>query len=208
MNLFRLCGLTIVVIGWLAPAASAEPIMLASIPIQVNFGYPAVEGTGEGRFWIGFPRVAQLFESRLITAADVGGVIVADASTDPAFGAFAQRATNGRADFTEWLLGPAGGGGAGTSSGSEGAVFRLPAGVPDFHGSTLAHLALSVDELTFAPDPTMPEFERLLFTGRLSVFGEGGSSPVPEPGTMLLLGGGVAAALLRARRRRAIDTRA
>jgi len=182
--------------------ASAEPILITSVAIEAGMGADDAADP-VGQFSIGYTwSSTMLFERIRITRGDVGRTYVADASTEPDFSTFARVATNGAGNYTEWRFGTDGGyGGAGNAS--EGGLFRLPAGTPDFRGYSLTSLTLRVDEFGIM---NRNDFDGLWLVGELSVFGEGDGltpEPVPEPATLTLLGGSaVAAVIARARRRR------
>jgi hypothetical protein len=191
--------------------AAADPIVIASLMVQsgVDHTGPA-DGSGRFRFDV-TPRsdlpVAplELFANRLITTADVGATIVADASTDADFAAFTQQLTNGEGNRIEELFVFEGVGGSGLFDASEAGLFGFTDHGPDFIGFSLAGFALHVDALTAGPSPDLPGFERLTFRGRLNVLANApAGSPTPEPATLSLLAIGVVG-MVGARRRRRAD---
>jgi PEP-CTERM motif-containing protein len=194
-----------------AGTAFADPVVIATRSIDSSGTHPASVGNGAGRFSLYYPRGPILFEDFRITAAAVGDTFVADAGSDPDFAAFAERATNGRGNFIEWIFGPpfgaAPGGGGGEGTGSEWALFGRPDGPPDFRGFTLSSLTLHVASFSAGP-ASSPGYEQLAFRGTLSVLGTGVQSPsaVPEPASLTLFGLGAfgLAACLRRRKQRAI----
>ena len=181
--------------------ASADPIAIASTPLDLRVG-SAVPDDGAGRFRLR-TAVAELFSNHRITAADRGQTILANSATEPGFGAFAARVTNGRPNFVEYLFGPTAGGGGGVFAKSEAALFKLPSGVNDFRGFIVTGVALHVDEFSTAPasDNSGLSFRNL--RGSLSVLGSGGFAPsaTPEPASMTLLAGGTLVTFLDRRRR-------
>lgn len=190
---FVALGSVLLVLGFAAPA-SADPIVIASVAIESQGGFPAELENGAGRFTLAMVPVSrvQLFSDRTITAASVGTTLVANAGNDPDFAVFAREMTNGRGNFIEWRFGSTAGGGGGVASASEAGIFELPAGILDFRGFVLDSITLRVDAFSSGLDPTIPDFARVSFQGRLAVLGTGqfDPAPVPEPATLTLLGTG------------------
>jgi hypothetical protein len=182
---------------WLTAATpvSAEPVVIASIAIDSQGGFPVEFENGNARFTLGMFPVSsvQLFSDRTISAASVGTTLVANGGNDADFPEIARQMTNGRGNYIEWIFGPSAGGGGGVGAASEGALFNLPAGIPDFRGFVLNSLTLRVDAFSSGPDPNEPGFARHSFQGRLAVVGTGAfdPSPVPEPATLTLVTTGV-----------------
>src|SRR5262245_23872330 len=118
----RLAGLLLAVGAFVTPSlASAEPVAIASVPIEM-FGDTDVP-LG---FQITVHGSIHLFHNIPITEATVGRTLIATASTDSQFAAFATYATNGIANITHFDIGPLAGGGGSTGADSEGLLFRLP----------------------------------------------------------------------------------
>src|SRR3954449_6558473 len=86
-----------------AGTAFADPIVIATRSIDSSVTHPANVGNGTGRFSLYYPRGPILFEDFRISTATVGDTFVADAGSDRDFAAFAERATNGRGNFIEWI---------------------------------------------------------------------------------------------------------
>jgi len=138
-----------------------------------------------------------LFHNVAITEATVGQTLIANASTDSQFSAFAAFATNGRPNITHFdFITPGGIGSIGADS--EAALFRLPKPAVDFHGFTLSSVQLQVNDF---PLTTINGTTFRFLHGQLSVFGEGASQTVtPEPMSVMLLSIGAMAMLVRRRR--------
>jgi PEP-CTERM motif-containing protein len=182
--------------------ASADPIVISSIP--VDFRVDALPGEGGAwRFTLFMASPIQLFNGHVITTADIGQTIVADASNEARFADFATRATNGRPNFVELTFGPAAGGIAGVGAPSEGELFNLGQGIADFRGFTLTSVNLHVNSFSTGPSSQFPGLLELGFHGSLAVLGFGAfdPAPVPEPASMALFAtGALGVAWLRRRR--------
>jgi hypothetical protein len=204
MNRHPFCWIAAALLIVLTPLrASADSIVIGSVPVDFQVSVLAGDG-GAGRFTLFMASPIQLFNSHVITTADIGRTIVADASNEARFADFAARATNGRPNFVELTFGPTSGGGAGVGTPSEGQMFNLGPGVADFRGFTLTSVNLLVNDFSTGPSSQFPGFLELGFHGSLEVLGMGAFSPapVPEPASMALFAtGAIGAAWLRRRRR-------
>lgn len=192
-----------------APALStrtaAEPVILSSLLIDVQIGFPAEFADGTGRFVLAMSPVStiRLFSEHVISDAAVGATFVAHAENDPQFAEIARQMTNGVGNYIEWMFGPTVGTGGGSGAPSERNLFGLAPGVEDFAGNLIQSIALHVSAFSSRPSTEFPNFTQLAFTGRVDVIGESRGedvAPVPEPATLLLVGAGLAGAV-RARRR-------
>ena len=207
MNRHRFLGIAAAALVALTPLkASADSIVISSIPVDFQVGILPGD-VGGGRFTLFMASPIQLFSGHVITTADIGQTIVANASTEARFADFAARATNGRPNFVELTFGPASGGITGIGAPSEGQMFNLGPGVADFRGFTLTSVNLLVNDFSTGPS-SHPGFLELGFHGTLEVLGMGGfdPAPVPEPASMALFAtGAIGAAWLRRRRRTVSD---
>ena len=64
--------------------ASADPVPISSIPIDMQVGLP-LPGDSAGRFTLRMANGIELFAGHLITAADIGQSILANATNEPDF---------------------------------------------------------------------------------------------------------------------------
>jgi hypothetical protein len=178
--------------------ASADPIAIASVPIDFGVGIisPQVP-ISEAGFQVTIHGNVHLFHNVRITEATIGQTLIANASTDRQFSAFASFATNGIRNITHFdFITPSGTGSTGANS--EAALFRLGPPAVDFHGFTLSSVQLQVDDF---PLTTINGSTFRFLHGQLSVFGEGTSATVtPEPATVMLLSTGTIAMAVRRRR--------
>src|SRR5205085_9257809 len=138
-----------------------------------------------------------LFHNVPITEATIGQTLIANASTDSQFAAFAAFATNGVPNIThfDFILPTVIGS---TGANSEAALFRLAPPAVDFQGFTLSSVQLQVNDF---PLTTINGSTFRFLHGQLSVFGEGRStSATPEPASGMLLSLGAIATVVRRRR--------
>jgi len=177
--------------------AGADPIAIASIPIDVGFGTSPQFPVSEAGFEVTIHGTVHLFHDVPITEATIGQTLVANASTDSQFLAFAAFATNGIPNITHFdFITPTGIGSTGANS--EAALFRLGPPAVDFQGFTLSSVQLQVDDF---PLTTINGTTFRFLHGRLSVFGEGSATTVtPEPASGMLLSIGAFAMVVRRRR--------
>ena len=169
----------------LAPLrAWADPITIGSFDGEFGISIP---NNGVGQFTLRvFPGGIGLFGIPITTSV-IGRTFLADASTEPDFGAFAAVVTNGRSDTVEIAFGPRDGGGPALLFGtSESRIFNLPASVVDFRGFMLTGVAFRVDDFSARSLPSgLALFE---LNSSLAIFGSGSFNiaPTPEPATLTL----------------------
>jgi len=190
----RLPAFLLVVAALLVPSlASADPIVIASVPIDFGSGISPRFPGSEAGFEVTIHGTVHLFHNVPITEATVGQTLVSNASTDSQFSAFAALATNGHPNIThfDFILGGIGS----TGANSEAALFRLPPPGVDFNGFTLSSVQLQVNAF---PLTTINGTTFRFLHGQLSVFGEGAFKTVtPEPASLMLLSVGAIAVVVR-----------
>jgi PEP-CTERM motif len=194
----RLPAFLLAVATFVTPSlASADPIAIVSLPIDFGAGISPQLPISKAGFEVTIHGSVHLFRNVPITEATVGQTLIANASTDSQFSAFAAFATNGIPNITHFdFVTPGGIGSIGADS--EAALFRLPAPAVDFHGFTLSSVQLQVNDFSLTTINGAPF--RFLH-GQLSVFGEGASQTVtPEPASVMLLSIGGIALVVRRRR--------
>ena len=195
----RLPAFLLAVAMFITPSlAGADPIAIASVPIEFGAGIISPQlPISQAGFEVTIHGSVHLFHNVPITEATVGRTLIANASTDSQFSAFAALATNGIPNITHFDFITSGGIGS-TGANSEAALFRLPSPAVDFHGFTLSSVQLQVNDFPLTTiDGTTFRFLR----GPLSVFGEGASRTVtPEPASVMLLSIGAIALVVRRRR--------
>jgi len=195
----RLPAFLLAVATVLTPSlASADPIRIASVPIEFGLAIPGLP-LSEAGFEVTVHGSIPLFHNVPITEATVGRTLIANASNDRQFSASASFATNGRPNITHFDFGPFGlGGGAQTGANSEAALFRLAPPAVDFAGFALSSVQLHVTDFSLS---TLNGTTFRFLRGQLSVLGEGAPRTVtPEPASLTLLSLGAIALGLRRRR--------
>lgn len=189
-----------VVLAGSASRASADPVVVATAPIDFAMGFdPALQSpTGRFIFAVTPISVVQLFSEFWLTSADVGRTLVADATNDPDFAEVVRQLTNGVGNYNEVQFATERGIGA-SGRASEGPLFNLT--TPDLRGLSIQAFTFTVLALNVEPS-ARPGDLSLRLRGTLSAVGEGGlnPAPTPEPASLVLLGSGLVAVLVRRRR--------
>jgi len=195
----RLPACLLAVAALLTPSlASADPIAIASVPIDFGLGFAPNFSFPAAGFEVTIHGTVHLFHNVPITEATIGQTLVANAATDGQFSAFAALATNGKPNITHFDFGPLGVASGSVGANSEALLFRLPRTAVDFNGFTLSSVQLRVNDVTLR---TVNGTTSSALHGQLSVFGEGALKTVtPEPASVVLLSIGAIAAVVRRRR--------